>query len=263
MIARTAQLAALVCVAGASTALAASASDNPLDYGLVAGGNVDLEKDSNFINFSIYGRGSVSGKKDSTYAGTTVVASLDADDVTGIPSGVIGEADLHPEYALQASEIIDNIESGALMPGNVTSVQVVSNLPSTLVSGTAYVVNGDVNISKNYLASDVVIAVRGEFRWAKDGGFLHDGAPGDFANAVICTGNMTLKKNASVYGAMLISGGNFTVDKDSAGVGAHIQCVGTAHIKKDAFSAMSSFRFLSFDDPARDVATVPPSTLFD
>ena len=262
MLARTAQLAALVCATGASTALAATAPTDPLEYGLVCNGNVALEKDSNFINFSIYGRGSVTGKKDCTYSGTTVVASYDEDDVLGIPMSVIASGDVEPTYALNADSIIDSLEDGSLAPGNITNVVVSTSLPSALVSGTAYIINGDVDISKNYLASDVVIAVRGNFRWSKNGGFLNSGAPGDFANAVICTGNVDFKKDSALYGAMLVTSGNLTIDKDATGVGAHIQVSGNAHIKKDAFTAMGSYELLDLDT-GRLVDTPTSTGLFD
>lgn len=259
---RTASLAALVCLAGASTALAADAPSDPLEYGLCAAGNVDLEKDSAFINFSIYGRNGVSGKKNSVYAGWTRVASMDAGDVTGVPGHCVGAADLEPMYAMQADAIVDAIEAGSLLPGNVTNVVVTASLPATLASGTAYVVNGDVSVSKNLLAEDVVIAVRGDFQWAKDGGFLNTAGAGGYANAVVCTGTMSFKKDAMVTGAMLVSGGDFTIDKDAAGVGAHIQVGGNAHIKKDAFTALGSYQLLDLS-PARAITTPTAAGLFD
>lgn len=257
----------LALAAGVTAMLAGTASaqvdhGDPANYGLIAGGLCTFDKGMNLIDFSIYSRSDIVIDTPVTFAGGTHVVSTDMSLIdSDVPPSICATADMQPALAMQVNGLIDRMENGMVLPGNITNVEVHSSLPASFVPGTAYIVNGDVSIGHHIVTHDVVLAVRGNINWGKGGGFSNDAAPGSYVNGLLATGSIDMSKDASIFAAMVISGGDIGIAKDSGVVAAHVQAMGQVTVKKDAFVNMGNYELLW--DVRRDVATVPPSTLFD
>jgi hypothetical protein len=67
------------------------------------------------------------------------------------------QGDLQPTAAQQTAQFIADLRNGIGMPGYITNTVTVSSLPSTLVQGTAYILNGVASIPSDAFINQIVI----------------------------------------------------------------------------------------------------------
>ena len=207
-------------VAAASTAYA----NDCYQDGVIAGNQVQVDQNSVVQgNLCIYGFNGVHFDMNATIEPGAKVAAYDTSQIqfdqgASIAPGSIVQADITPTLANDVAGAIDDYEAGLNLPDQITSVVTGNSVPDSLITGTMYIVNGDLELDKNYSATDVVIAVRGNLIWGKNGVITNnaDCASGT-ANALglMATGNINLGKDSTVTGASIVAGNDVSLDQGS------------------------------------------------
>lgn len=158
-------------VAAISTAYADTCYQN----GVLAGNQIQVDQDA-VINggLCMYGRNGIHFDQNATIEDGAKIAALDTAEIqfdqgATIAPGSITQATIALTLANDVSGMIDNYAAGLELPDQITSVVSGNSLPDNLISGTVYIINGDLEVGKNYSATDVIIAVRGNVEWGKNG----------------------------------------------------------------------------------------------
>lgn len=207
--------------------------------GIVAGGNVDFSQNATVTGGSCVYGATVHFDQNGTVEDDAFIASDDIANITWdsgftYPSGGLVETSVDTSAAVNAAGRIDDIENGVNLPPQITSVQVVASLPDPLVSGTAYVVNGDLAIDKSTSATDNIIAVRGSVHWGKNGQLVNTAGAcngGEASIGVVATGDIHFGKESVTQGVQVISGGNVQIDQLATFEGA-IMAAGDVNINQ-------------------------------
>ncbi len=209
--------------------------------GVRAGNEVTFGEDARISgNTCIYGRNSVSFGEDAEIMQPAKVGALNLSDIN------FGEDPTYPESALFADDIpmdasnniaqvINDIEAGAGLPPAITNVSVVSKLPKTLTNGTAYVVNGNVNIGEDYDIENVIIAARGRISFGEDGSITNTNNCSSGARAIglYATQNISLGEDATARDVEIVSGNNVSISEDVKGLSVSIEAANNVTIDED------------------------------
>jgi hypothetical protein len=132
--------------------------------------------------------------------------------------------------AYNVMDLINDIKRRTYRPPGIKNVVEVDSLPSSLSNGTAYIVNGNVNIGQGYRVNNVIIAALGNVNWGQGGSVINTGSPTSSpAIGIFATGNMNFGQGARVKGAHLIVGGNLKIGQGILGLDASIQVAGDAY----------------------------------
>ena len=216
------------------------------DQGVVAGNRVTVGQDYSDLDgtgYCMYGRNGVSFSQDPVLSEDSRIGALDIDTITFgqdpvVPDGVLVELDRQPTLSQSVEDIIDDLVSGAYRPDYITNV-VVGSLPSTLVEGTAYIVNGNVSIGQDYQVANVIIAARGNVSWGQDGAIRNSGVPnsGAVGIGVLATGDITVGQDAIVVGANLIAGHDVHIGQDLQEFAVSIQAGNDVTLGQDPRSS--------------------------
>ncbi len=213
------------------------------------------------IDVSITGKSCVFGKRASHYGNGlfleegSFLGAPDKDDINlGINSVIEGkliEADLDMDF--DANQMIQDLEDG-IFPPNIDNVVVVDNeadLPDDLVAGTAYIINGDLHIDKNYATEDVILAVRGHVHW-NDGGELTNtedvcGDPEFGTVGIISTNDIHLNKDAKASGVTMYTDRTIHVNNELSSFGGNMNAAKDIRINQSA-----NLGGCKTDDPFRE-----------
>ncbi len=124
-----------------TTAIAAKVTPDPCyTNGIVAGNKVLASSTEQILDsFCVYGRNGVKVGSDNTFASGTQVGMLDLDDLeagsdnTGLSDALV-EMDLEPSEAVDVTNLIADLQTD--LPGYITQIEYVSDLPDPPVAGT-------------------------------------------------------------------------------------------------------------------------------
>ena len=142
-----------------------------------------------------------------------------------------GPLDEECRLAHNVGDLINDIKRRAYRPPGIKNVVEVDSLPSNLSNGTAYIVNGNVNIGQGYRVNNVIIAALGNVNWGQGGAVINTGSPTSSpAIGIYATGNMNFGQGTRVEGAHLIAGGILTIGQGVRGLDASIQVAGDAYL---------------------------------
>lgn len=185
--------------------------------------------------FSHYGNG-LTVDKDS------VIAATDKDDINlGLDTTLDGKmisADIDMDF--NALDMIKDLNLGNYPP-NIYRVEHISkeaNLPLILDSGTAYIINGDLHIERNYAAQDVILAVKGQVHW-NDGGELTNSAdvcgdPEFGMVGIIATKDIHINKDAKASGVTLYTNTTIHVNTALTSFGGNMNALKDIRINQNA-----------------------------
>lgn len=147
--------------------------DKCYQNGFVAGGIVQMNSSNNFTSgYCVYGRGGVTMNNSNTFeAGTEVgMASLANLSEGGNNPGLqeaLRQKDVAAPAAGEADHLVDQLKAGTgPIPDYITSIQTVTEMPSTLVPGTMYIYTGTSTVELSgsieniAVVSDYMITVR-------------------------------------------------------------------------------------------------------
>lgn len=200
------------------------------------------------INVSITGNSCVFAKRRSHYGNglflekDSVIAAPDKDDINlGVGSDIQGkviEADM--DMSFNARQMIADLEDGNYPP-NIYDVVYVDNeadLPDDLEAGTAYIINGNLHIEKNYDAHDVILAVKGQVHW-NDGGELTNtadvcGDPEFGVVGIIATRDIHLNKDAKASGVTMYTDTSIHVNNELTSFGGNMNAAKDIRINQSA-----------------------------
>ena len=142
-----------------------------------------------------------------------------------------GPLDEECRLANKVGDFINDIKRRIYRPPGIKNVLEVDSLPSHLSNGTAYIVNGNVNIGQGYRVNNVIIASLGNITWGQGGEVINTGSPSSSpAIGIYATGNMNFGQGTRVKGAHLIAGGNLSIGQGILGLDASIQVAGDAYV---------------------------------
>ncbi len=142
--------------------------------------------------------------------------------------------DLAPSEASDVTDLIAGIETD--LPGYITQTEYVSDLPDPPVAGTAYIVDGDVDISSSTVLNDVAIVSTKKITVGSDsslanvilaaGDNVELGSYNTIGDSDYCTGsgdgsvqvlaanNVKVGSNTSFTGVQLIAGQDADLGSD-------------------------------------------------
>ncbi len=207
--------------------------------GIIAGNQVQVDQGATVDPGNcIYGRNQVHFDQNAVVDPGAQIGALNRNvtfDQNGSydPASLVG-GNLEPKLANEVDQIIDDLESGALVPPQINNVVAGNSLPDTLISGTVYIVNGDIEVEKNYATSDVIIAVRGDVDWGKNGSINNTQPPAGGASiGILATGTIELGKDATVTGATLIAGVDVIFNQHSVATDVAVQAARDVHLAQN------------------------------
>ena len=217
--------------------------------GVIAGNQVQVDQGATVDPGNcIYGRNQVHLDRDIVVDPGAKIGSINPNNitydqnVTYDPASLI-DANLTPKLANNVANIIDDLQNGTLVPPQINKVVVGNSLPDAPLSGTVYVINGDLNIDKNYAATDVIIAVRGDIHWGKNGSINNTQPPAGGASiGVLATGTIELGKGATVTGATLVAGIDVIFDQLTVATDIAVQAGHNVQLDQD-FTLASTYGF--------------------
>lgn len=197
---------------------------------------------------SISGKSCIYSKRFSHYGNglfldeDSTIAATDKDDINlGIGNTIDGNiisADM--DMSFDANQMIDDLDAGNYPP-NISNVEHVANeadLPENLSSGTAYIIDGDLHLDKNYGASDVILAVRGHVHW-NDGGELTNSAdvcgdPEFGTVGIIATNDIHINKDATASGVTMYTDRTIHVNNALTSFGGIMNAAKDVRINQNA-----------------------------
>ena len=221
------------------------------DEGVLAGGQVIIGQDAILEDYCAYGGEGVSlGQNASVSEGSKIgapeIAMIEfGQDSHVVPSGdplseynVLEETDKQPAAAQSLDQIIDDLLSGANWPPQITQVVdmgLASQLPETLVSGTAYIFQESISIDQMYYIEDVIIATRKNISFGQDAGIINTGDPdlGAISIGLFAGENISIGQNSTILGTDIISGGDVAIGQDLVVFNARIQAIGNVNLGQE------------------------------
>ncbi len=191
--------------------------------GYIAGEKVNMGQDIQVnAGVCIYGRQAVQAGQDPVVEPGAKVGALDINTITfgqdpSVPEGAIFQADMEPALANNISAILDDLENGLNLPPHIWQVQVLDDLPDTLYSGTAYVINNSISIDQDYTVTDVIIATRESISFGQDGTVQNTANAclgGEIAIGLYAVKNIAIGQDAAATGVQIVAGETVTIGQD-------------------------------------------------
>ena len=224
-----------------ATAVAAGAGVDCFGSGIRVNGSISMGQDARVgVGICMYGRTGISFGQDGLIMDGGFISSEDENNITGNPShqsGAIIEETMDTSAASNVNQLVDDIEAGIDLPPQITNGVVVTNsMPNNPVPGTAYVINGNVNIGADIVATDNIFAVRGNISWGQDGRLRNSAGTcpnGEVAIGLFTTGNNTFGQDSLARGIQLVTGGNVNIGQDARFLGSSIIADGNLTFGQD------------------------------
>lgn len=164
-------------------------------------------------------------------SGNSALAAPDKDDIfigqgTDINGSIISDK---IDLAFDATGMIDDLENGLNLPSNISHVEVLDSefdLPDNPASGTVYIINGDLHLDRDYTATDVIFAVRGNIHWNDGGSIINtvDVCEDDTADSIglIAEDSIFINKDAVADGVSIIAGKDVHINHELTAFGGSI-----------------------------------------
>ncbi len=197
--------------------------------GAIAGEMMIVGEDAIITSYCIYGRLGVSLGQNTAVSVDSGIGSLAIDAIEigqfshVFPSGeplsednVLFALDLQPTLALNVMQIIDDLQSGAFWPHQITQVVymgVASEPPPILESGTAYIFDESIEVLQIYEIENVILASRKNISFGQNAGIVNIGDPtlGAAATGLYAGENIAIGQNSLIVGADIIAGQNIAI----------------------------------------------------
>ncbi len=205
--------------------------------GIIANNMVEMGQDVRVASgVCVYGRNGIEFGQDAFVAadariGTLPPFNLKTGQSPRISDGSKFTGDQLPPRALRVPEIIDDWQVRGYRD---YYVQVVSKLPSKLINGTLYIVNGNVKINQDYSTMNVIIAARGDVSWGQDGAIRNTlDCVNDRAIGIYATGDISFGQDAVLEGVDLVAAGNINIGQDVRSMQATLEAGNDVRIAQD------------------------------
>ena len=122
------------------------------------------------------------------------------------------------------------------LPPQITNVEVLSSLPSSLTSNTAYVITNSISINQNMTLTDVIIATTESISFGQDGRLRNSAGTcgsGGIAIGLYAAKNIAIGQDAVIEGAQVVAGEDIAIGQNLGTLAATIEAGKNLSIGQD------------------------------